>query len=86
DRPHLALDYAERALGLDASNAEAEFYRARALTLLNRKQEAHISYRRAAGLDSNFLTPFGIWLIEEGRLDEAQEILAERLARQPHDG
>jgi tetratricopeptide (TPR) repeat protein len=76
DRPEEALRY---AVGADP---EAAFIRARALSSLGRTDEAERVFREQPLLGA----PFGVWLIEQGRLEEAEDVLAGVLQTEPDHG
>jgi tetratricopeptide (TPR) repeat protein len=76
DRPEEALRY---AVGVDP---EAAFIRARALSSLGRTDEAERVFRDQPLLSA----PYGVWLIEQGRLAEAEESLTQVLEAEPDHG
>jgi len=76
DRPEEALRY---AVGVDP---EAAFIRARALSSLGRTDEAERVFRDQPLLSA----PYGVWLIEQGRLAEAEESLTQVLEAAPDHG
>ena len=83
DRTAEAAAFAERALALKPDDPEALFYLARAHAHLGQSERAYQEFQRAADREPAYRTPFAIWLIEEGRLTEANALLAQQ---SPDDG
>ena len=86
DRPSDSLTLSRRALAIRPSDPEANFFHARALALLNNVDSAQRYFDIASKSDSRFLTPYAIWLIEEGHFDPARDVLRRRLSLEPNDG
>jgi len=83
DRTAEAVTFAARALALKPDDPEAMFYLARAHAHLGQSELAYQEFQRAADREPAYRTPFAIWLIEEGRLAEANALLAQQ---SPDDG
>ena len=86
DRMLLARDFAQRALETKPEDPEALFYLARSLAQLKDSRGAETYFERACQVDPGYLTPYALWLIEEGRLEEAGKLLIQRLDGDPRDG
>lgn len=86
DRNEDTVECAQHALRLRPEHPEALFYLARAKAHLGQKAEADDLFRRATKGENRYINTHAVWCIEEGRLDEASELLKQRLAVDPHDG
>lgn len=86
DRPGQAAESARKALTVKPNDPEALFYLARATAQLGDAVAACKLFEQACQSDRSILTPFAIWLIEEGKLAEAHQILTKRLEDVPRDG
>ena len=78
DRLHEVLADLERAVELDPNRPEAPYYRARALLLLGREEEAVVARRRALRCDRTFVAADALLQGLEG--DEADALSADALA------
>jgi tetratricopeptide (TPR) repeat protein len=86
ERPADSRTYSRRAIGLRPVDPEANFYLARALVQLDEPEQARKHFELASRSDPRFLTPYAIWMIEEGKVDEAKDVLVRRLEIDPLDG
>lgn len=86
ERPADSRKYSRRAIALRPGDPEANFYLARALVQLDEPKEAKKHFEVASQSDPRFLTPYAIWMIEEGKAEEAKDVLRRRLDIDPLDG